>query len=189
MTSSFNSDTLLGVNAHPFFKSSVYVKYESNRAKWRVYIYALKKEFVHIWPWPLTYTSFMVTAHPLNKGILWVKFVPDWTKGREDMLWARIFHIILLVLPASTKNMDQSHCTPFIPRDSVGEVWSRLGQRDTPRWYAPDKRSQTDRWVEGQTDKLITIGQLQSRSLVDVKLHLYYSIECSWPLINSKIFS
>lgn len=137
-----------------------------------IFIYALKKEFVHIWPWPLTYTSLMVTAIPLNKGILRVKFVPDWTKGREDMLWARIFHIILLILQLRPKNMVQSHCTPFIPRDSMGEVWARLGQRDTLRWYAPDKRFRTDGWVEGQMDKLITIGHLQSRTLVDVKLHL-----------------
>lgn len=173
MTSIFDSDTLLEVTAHPFFKSSVYVKSELNRARWRVYIYfyiCFEKRICAYMT--LTYTSLMVTAIPLNKGILRVKFVPDWTKGREDMLWARIFHIILLILQLRPKNMVQSHCTPFIPRDSMGEVWARLGQRDTLRWYAPDKRFRTDGWVEGQMDKLITIGHLQSRTLVNVKLHL-----------------
>lgn len=28
---------------------------------------------------------FKVTEHTLNKGTLWVKFEPDWAKGREDM--------------------------------------------------------------------------------------------------------
>lgn len=31
-------------------------------------------------------TSFIVIAHPLPKSILWVKFEPDWNKGKEDKL-------------------------------------------------------------------------------------------------------
>lgn len=30
---------------------------------------------------------FKVTAHPLPKGTLQVKYEPDWAVGREDMLW------------------------------------------------------------------------------------------------------
>lgn len=42
------------------------------------------KQKGYFWPWPLT--SIKVTAHPLSKGSLWVKYEPDWTKGRGDML-------------------------------------------------------------------------------------------------------
>lgn len=41
-------------------------------------------------------TSFNAIAHPLIVGYLWVKYVPDLTKGRKNMLLTRSFHIILL---------------------------------------------------------------------------------------------
>lgn len=31
-------------------------------------------------------TLFNVTAHALLKSTLWVKFEPDWNKGKEDKL-------------------------------------------------------------------------------------------------------
>lgn len=34
-------------------------------------------------------TWFKVTAYPLSKGSLSVKYEPDYTKGREDMLQRR----------------------------------------------------------------------------------------------------
>lgn len=34
-------------------------------------------------------TWFNVTAHSLPKGTMWVKYEPDWGKGREDMLRTR----------------------------------------------------------------------------------------------------
>lgn len=43
-------------------------------------------------------TSFKVTAHTLIVSTLWVKYDPDWTKGRKDMPWTRFFHTILLWL-------------------------------------------------------------------------------------------
>lgn len=30
-------------------------------------------------------TWFKVTAYPIPKGTLWVKYEPNWTKGREDV--------------------------------------------------------------------------------------------------------
>lgn len=48
----------------------------------------------------------------------------------------------------------------------MGEEWSRLSQGD--RRYAPDKRSrlykQTDGWVDGRTNRLITIGEQQGEA-------------------------
>lgn len=44
---------------------------------------------------------------------------------------------------------------------SAGEAWARLGQRE--RGYAPDKWSSTDRWKDGQKDRLITINPNYSR--------------------------
>lgn len=38
----------------------------------------------------------MVNAYPLIKGTLWVKYEPDWRKGRGNMLQTWIFHIVLL---------------------------------------------------------------------------------------------
>lgn len=29
---------------------------------------------------------FKVTAHPIPKCSLWVRYKPDWAKGREDLL-------------------------------------------------------------------------------------------------------
>lgn len=40
-------------------------------------------------------TLFRVTAHPLTKG-MFVKYEPDWTKGREYIIRTKIFRIILL---------------------------------------------------------------------------------------------
>lgn len=34
-------------------------------------------------------TLFKVTAHPVLKGNLWVKYEPNWAKGRKYMLWTR----------------------------------------------------------------------------------------------------
>lgn len=34
-------------------------------------------------------TSFKVNAYPLIKGTMWVKYEPDWCKGRADMLQTR----------------------------------------------------------------------------------------------------
>lgn len=52
------------------------------------------------------------------------------------------------------RNMFQCHCTLFTKRNSVGEVFARLGQGE--RRSVPDKRSQTDtqtgRRMDGQTD-------------------------------------
>ena len=31
-------------------------------------------------------TWFKVTAHPSTKGTLWMRYEPDWAKGREAML-------------------------------------------------------------------------------------------------------
>lgn len=31
-------------------------------------------------------TCLKVTAHLLPKGIIWMTFEPNWTKGKEDML-------------------------------------------------------------------------------------------------------
>ena len=35
--------------------------------------------------------SLEVIAYPLIKGIMWVKYETDWSKGREDVLQTRIF--------------------------------------------------------------------------------------------------
>lgn len=40
-------------------------------------------------------TLFRITAYVLVKGILWVKYEPDWTQNEKDMLLTRIFHMIL----------------------------------------------------------------------------------------------
>lgn len=37
-----------------------------------------------------------MSTYPLINGIMWVKYESAWSKGREDMLRTRIFHIILL---------------------------------------------------------------------------------------------
>lgn len=54
-------------------------------------IYDLDKDFSHNSALTLTLRPknlIKVTAHPSPKGtLLWVKFGPDWVKGREDMLW------------------------------------------------------------------------------------------------------
>lgn len=34
-------------------------------------------------------TLFKLTAYSLTKGTLWVKYEPDWAKGRKDMLRTR----------------------------------------------------------------------------------------------------
>lgn len=52
-------------------------------------IYDPDKDFSHISVMMLTFdleTSFNVTAHALLKSTLWVKFEPDWNKGKEDKL-------------------------------------------------------------------------------------------------------
>lgn len=49
----------------------------------------LDKDFSHNSAKTLTLdleTEFKLTASHLLKGTLWVKFEPDWAKGREDML-------------------------------------------------------------------------------------------------------
>lgn len=49
----------------------------------------LDKDFSHNSAKTLTLdlkTEFKLTASHLFKGTLWVKFEPDWAKGREDML-------------------------------------------------------------------------------------------------------
>lgn len=56
--------------------------------------------------------------------------------------------------------MVQGSCTPFTQRQSVGEVGARLGQGG--RRYAQDKRSQTDRRMEGRADRLIFIERPRS---------------------------
>lgn len=52
-------------------------------------IYDLDKDFSHNSAMSLSLdleTWYKVTAYPLLKDSLWMKFEPDWVKGRVDML-------------------------------------------------------------------------------------------------------
>lgn len=88
MTLTLDLKTWFIVNAYPLPESSVYVKFEPNRAKWRVYILFLFRADM----------TLTLNTHPLAKSILWFKYMYEshWTKGREYMHQTRIYHIILL---------------------------------------------------------------------------------------------
>lgn len=75
-------DNLFKVTSHSLPQSSFYGTYGPDRAKKRVYL--LWKRFFDWSDMTLTIvqeTSIKVTAHPLTKGTLWVKFELDRAKG------------------------------------------------------------------------------------------------------------
>lgn len=73
-----------------------------------------------------------------------------------------------------------SHCTPFIQRYSVGEVGVRFGQ--LKRNYAPASDfgltgERKDRRTDERTDRLITLGRLQSGTMIMV---YKYVLKCMY---------
>lgn len=67
------------VTAQPLPKSSVYLNYESGRAKGREYVLWMKI-FQHVLIRSLPRTLFKVTAHPSTKSTLYEKYEPDETR-------------------------------------------------------------------------------------------------------------
>lgn len=65
------------VQGNYYHSSSIYVKYEPNRTKWRLYM--LLKDFHVIWydlvPWHTNINQNY--AQLLSKGTIWVKYEPD----------------------------------------------------------------------------------------------------------------
>ena len=74
-------------------------------------MYALKKR---IFVWSVMtlkldlQISVNVTTFPWIKGTMWVKYESDLRKGSKDMVWTRIFHIILLWPHLTLKNGSRS---------------------------------------------------------------------------------
>lgn len=95
MTFTFHLKTWFKVTANPLPKSFVYVNDDPNRAKWRMYM-IWKKGFFAYSDMILTYEHHLRSLHTLWQNAPWGKNEPYWTKGREDMLWTWIVHIILL---------------------------------------------------------------------------------------------
>lgn len=72
--------------------------------------------------------------------------------------------------------MVQSHCTPFIQRQPVSEVGVRFGQ--LKRNYAPASDfgltgEQKNRQTDKRTDRLITLGRLQSGTIIMVYKYVF----------------
>lgn len=70
------------------------VKFEPDRTKGEEGMHAPDKDFSNNFAMTFCFdleTWFNVTAHPLLKGTLWVKYERDWAKGREEIF--RIRHL------------------------------------------------------------------------------------------------
>lgn len=104
------------------------------------YIYALKI-WIFVWS-DMTLTlhlqiSFEVIAYILIKGIMWVKYEAEWSKGREDILRTRIFKNIILLWPSQflfTENRFKVTTHPFTLYSKALLMWS-LSQIGVSRNY------------------------------------------------------
>lgn len=135
-------ETWFKVTAYPFLTSSVYVMYEPNRTKWIIFM--LWKNFC-MFQMTLTYL-FKVTTHLLTIGNLCVKYEPECTKGREDELRTRAFHINLIWRKLLTYKIAYSliNGTLWVKHEPHLAKWERR--------YVLDKRFWTDKRSEGRMD-------------------------------------
>lgn len=87
--------------------------------------------------------SFEVIAYILNKGIMWVKYEAEWSKGREDILRTRIFKNIILLWPSQflfTENRFKVTTHPFTLYSNALLMWSLSQIRVSRNYICSQKR-------------------------------------------------
>lgn len=134
--------------------TSVYVKYEPNRAKWRVYMLWKKKRIT-----AFSDITLFRDQHTSFKLSLWVKFELYWTKGREEMLVTRIYFFVSFCYDLNLRPKTWFKITAHSSLKST--LWVKY-QSDLASGREVMLRTIDLRRVDG----LITIAHQQSRVLI-----------------------